>query len=141
MSKFLKPVPGKHNSTLLNDLQAKLSTKQNEASRKEDYDEESRLRRISLLIEILKHNINVDVCLTEEQGKTVSASIQVGNDHLRDPKFMRLLEDRVITLINSFSLDCRNCLNFECTFRDRDDEDAIKEKVESRSKTLSQKTS
>lgn len=74
--------------------------------------------------------VNGDVCMTKDQFYFVYDQFtdcfrdeeDVDNDEKNDENIMRLSKDekerQLIVLINSFRLDCANCLNGSCKMRD-----------------------
>ena len=69
------------------------------------------------LIVDLYESVNVDVCMNDEQLDELEHYINYqdgSNDDTRTISYELLLS----TFINSFRLDCANCLNGECKMRD-----------------------
>jgi hypothetical protein len=79
----------------------------------------------NLVIERLRMAINEGVCVKESQKSQIAESLanlqrlSDATDIVGRYKFFACLE-RIITMINSFRLDCGNCLNGDCQDRDPD---------------------
>jgi hypothetical protein len=78
------------------------------------------------VIEIVSRQINPDVCLTEDQANLLNdqlveepCPIMTRFDELEDRWVeQQKTQSRLVTLINSYRLDCENCLNADCELRD-----------------------
>lgn len=67
----------------------------------------------------LKKKVNQDVCLSPAQINFLKSTILDGVHKNFEPKTVSndILRD-ILTLCNSFSLKCANCLNADCEMRD-----------------------
>jgi len=110
MSKLIQPVMGRPIREVLNELKRKPIKKGtiNEPDRKRFNKERD---EINCTISYLLQTVNPGVCVQELQGEFVANEI-LNNEQGRD------MDYDLTVLMNSFSLNCKDCLNGKCRQRD-----------------------
>lgn len=110
MTKRIKPVMGIPVEKFLSEMWIDPYP---EDAKKKSFDANTVELKMSLIGEVLV-SINSDVCATLDQAEYIRENIDFAIENETDKPELLILS----TLINSFRLDCANCLNGECKMRD-----------------------